>query len=265
MKGTDGIVRLLRQLAALIGLSFLELRRRNEVFAFVLLALTLMAPLSCASPFGVAGAGRYLDEAALLLIWFFSAFIAIGAGSRLFPPEFEARTIYPLLAKPVSRGRLLAGKYLGAFSATAAAVLLFYAIYLGSVLLRGGSFSAEAAQGIVLHLAFSALAVAVSLFFSLLVSRGASLVLSTVMLAGMFLFGRGLPVYSESVPLPLGWLLKVLYALGPHAEFFDMRQRMIHGWGPVEGRVLAVVLVYAAVYIALVLGASAIALKRKRL
>ena len=255
----------MRQLKALVKLSFLELWRRNEVFAFLLLALALMVPLANASPFGVEGASRYLDEIALLLVWAFSLFIALGMGSRLFPPEFESRTIYPLLAKPISRPRLLLGKYLGAVAATVSALSLFYALFVVSLLLRGGSISAEALQAFVLMVVFCAFAVAVTLFFSLVLTRGAALVVSGTLLAGMFLFGRRLPVYAESVAQPLSWLVKAFYWLGPHVEFFDMRQRMIHGWGPVDGLVFSVVLGYAFVYIALLLLASAAVLGRKRL
>ena len=102
--------RTLRQMKALVRLSFIELWRRNDVFALLILALALMVPLSMSSPFGAAGASRYLDEAALLLIWGFSLFISLGTGARLFPPEFESRTIYPLLSKPIPRGALLLGK-----------------------------------------------------------------------------------------------------------------------------------------------------------
>ena len=42
-----------RQFKALVKLSFLELWRRNDIFALVLLGLALMVPLSMASPFGV--------------------------------------------------------------------------------------------------------------------------------------------------------------------------------------------------------------------
>ena len=132
-----------RQVKALVRLSFVELWRRNDVFALVVLALALMAPLSMASPFGAAGASRYLDEVALLLIWGFSLFIALGTGSRLFPPEFDSRTIYPLLSKPISRGALLVGKYFGAVAASWSALLLFYSLFAGCVLLRGGGMSAE--------------------------------------------------------------------------------------------------------------------------
>ena len=260
-----GCISFLRQIKALVRLSFLELWRRNDIFGLLILGLALMVPLSLASPFGAAGASRYLDEMALLLIWGFSLFIALGAGQRLFPPEFDSRTIYPLLAKPISRGRLLVGKYLGAVCASWSALAFFYVLFVGSVLLRGGGFAAELPQAIILHFAFVALAVAVSLLGSLLMTASANLTLSSVVLVGMFFFGRRLPVYADSVSGALSWLVKLAYVIAPHAEFFDMRQRLIHGWGAVEPLVFIVVIAYAFVYVSLLLGAAAMALKRKKL
>ena len=255
----------LRQVKALVKLSFLELWRRNDVFALVLLALALMVPLSMASPFGAAGASRYLDEMALLLVWGFSLFVALGAGQRLFRPEFESRTIYPLLAKPISRGRLLVCKYAGAVAAAWSALAFFYVLFVASVLFRGGCVSAELSQAVALHFALVALAVAVSLLGSLLLSASANLALSSIVLVGMFFFGRRLPEYAEGLSPALAWLVKGIYAVAPHAEFFDMRQRLVHGWGPVDSAVFCAVLLYAAAYVAALLGFAALALKRKRL
>lgn len=254
-----------RQMGALVKLSFLELWRRNDVFGLFILGLALMVPLSMASPFGAEGASRYLDEMALLLIWGFSLFIALGAGQRLFPPEFESRTIFPLLAKPISRGRLLVGKYLGAVAASWSALAFFYVLFIGSVLLRGGGFSAELPQALVLHFAFVAFAVAVSLLGSLLMTASANLTLSSVVLVGMFFFGRKLPEYADTVAAPVSGFVEAAYVFAPHTEFFDMRQRLIHGWGAVDGAVFAAVLVYGSVYIIMLLLAARARLDRRRL
>ena len=254
----------LRQMKALVKLSFVELFRRNDVFALVVLALALLVPLSTATPFGASGASRYLDEVALLLIWGFSLFVALGTGSRLFPPEFESRTIYPLLAKPISRGALLVGKYTGAVVASWSALLVFYALFVGASILRGGLPSAELLQGVVLHMAFVALAVAVSLLGSLLVSASANLSLSALVLVGMFFFGRRLPEYADSLSVPLSWLVGGVYAAAPHAEFFDMRQRLIHGWGAVDAVVFCAVLLYAAAYVSVLLYLAALALRKRK-
>ena len=138
-----------RQMKSLIKLSFLELWRRHEIFAFLVLALALMVPLASANPFGAEGASRYLDEVALLMIWAFSFFLAIGAGARAFPSEFDSRTILPLLARPISPWRLLLGKYLGATAAAASALAFFYALYASSVALRGGAVLTAAAGAAV--------------------------------------------------------------------------------------------------------------------
>ena len=255
----------LRQMRALVRLSFVELWRRNDVFALALFALALMVPLSMASPFGVSGASRYLDEAALLLIWGFSVFISLGTGSRLFPPEFESRTIYPLLAKPISRGVLLFGKYMGAVLASWSALLLFYALFAGVSLLRGGAFSAEMAQGLVFHMAFVAMAVSVALLGSLLMTPSANIAVSAMALVAMFFFGRRLPEYASAVSAPLSWLVDLVYVAGPHSEFFDMRQRLIHGWGAVDATVSLAVLAYSAAYSAACLAVARILLGRRRI
>ena len=255
---------ILRQMTALVRLSFLELWRRNDIFALLILALALLVPLSMASPFGATGASRYLDEVALLLIWGFSLFIALGTGARLFPPEFESRTIYPLLSKPISRGALLMGKYLGAVAASWSALALFYLLFAGCVLLRGGSLSVELAQGFVFHAAFVALAVSVALAGSLVVTPSANLTISATALMAMLFFGRRLTEYADAVSAPLSWLVTAAYVLGPHVEFFDMRQRLIHGWGGVDAAVVAAVLTYAAAYTGACLAVAGLILKRKR-
>ena len=253
-----------RQMKALVKLSFVELWRRNDIFALLILALALLVPLSMASPFGAAGASRYLDEVALLLIWGFSLFIALGTGARLFPPEFESRTIYPLLSKPISRGALLIGKYLGAVAASWSALALFYLLFVGCCLMRGGALSVEIVQGFAFHAAFVALAVSVALMGSLVVTPSANLTLSATALTAMFFFGRKLPEYADAVSAPLTWIVNITYAIGPHVEFFDMRQRLIHGWGGVDAVVVVAVLAYAAAYTGACLAVAWLILKRKR-
>ena len=254
-----------RQILSCVKLSFVELWRRNDIFALLVLALALMVPLSMASPFGATGASRYLDEAALLLIWGFSLFISLGTGARLFPPEFESRTIYPLLSKPVSRSVLLLGKYCGALVASWSALVLFYVLFVVCMLMRGGAISLELVQGMIFHMAFVAMAVAVALTGSLLMTPSANLTLSATALSAMFFFGRKLPEYADAVSPPLSWLVKLAYAVGPHAEFFDMRQRLIHGWGSVDGVVSAAVLAYAVFYVGACLAFAGWLLKRKRI
>jgi len=256
----------MRRIGALVKLSLLELWRRNDMFALLVLTLVLLVPLSLARPFGASGATRYFDEAALLLIWGYSLFISLGIGGRLFTSEFANRTVYPLLAKPVSRGELLAGKYLGAVVASWSALAFFYALWSVSSLLRGGEcLTVCFFQAFVLHALFMALAVAAAVAGSFLLSPSASTTLLAILFPAMFFFGRRLPDYAENVSGVLKGLVYAVYWVAPHAEFFDMRQRLVHGWGGVEAGVFLAVVGYGVVYSAILLSAALFLLNRKRL
>ena len=256
----------LRRIGALVKLSLLELWRRNDVFTLLVLALVLLVPLSMARPFGASGATRYFDEAALLLVWGYSLFISLGIGGRLFANEFASRTVYPLLAKPVSRGDLLLGKYLGAVAAAWSALAFFYALWAVSSVLRGGEcFSLCFLQAFVLHTVFVALVVAAALCGSFMLSPSASTTLLAILFPAMFFFGRRLPEYAENVSGALKWLVNVMYVIAPHAEFFDMRQRLVHGWGEVQWWVFGWVVLYGLVYSFALLVFTRILFNRKRL
>ena len=256
----------MRRIGALVKLSLLELWRRNDMFALLVLALVLLVPLSLARPFGASGATRYFDEAALLLVWGYSLFISLGIGGRLFTSEFANRTVYPLLAKPVSRGELLVGKYLGAVAASWSALAFFYALWAGSSLLCGGEcLTVCFFQAFILHALFAALAVAAAVAGSFLLTPSASTTLLAILFPAMFFFGRHLPDYAENVSGVLRGLVNAFYWVAPHVEFFDMRQRLVHGWGGVEAGVFLAVVGYGVVYSAALLFLAHFLFKRKRL
>ena len=256
----------MRRIGALVKLSLLELWRRNDMFALLVLSLVLLVPLSLARPFGATGATRYFDEVAFLLIWGYSLFISLGVGGRLFTSEFANRTVYPLLAKPVSRGELLVGKYLGAVSASWSALAFFYSLWALSSAVRGGEcLTVCFLQAFVLHALFMALAVSAAVAGSFLLSPSASTTLLAIFFPAMFFFGRRLPEYAENVSGVLKALVIAFYWVAPHAEFFDMRQRLVHGWGGVEVPVFLAVVGYGIAYSAAFLLVARFLFNRKRL
>ena len=66
----------------------------------------------------------------------------------------------------------------------------------------------------------------------------------------MFFFGRRLPEYAENASGVLGPLVRAFYWVAPHVEFFDMRQRLVHGWGGVGAGVFLAVIGYGLAYTA---------------
>ncbi|HRR34001.1 MAG TPA: ABC transporter permease [Kiritimatiellia bacterium] len=256
----------LLQLSALAKLSVLELYRRKDLVVVFLLAMVILLPLSFLSPFGVSGASRYVSELALLLIWLFSIMIGLGVSARLFPPEFESRTIYPLLAKPVGRGTVLLGKYLGALAASVSALVVFYLAYALLVGVRQGEWFAPILfQAVLLHVGFLMILTALTLLGSLVMTPSAALTLCALTVIGMLAFGQRLPSLADAQTGPGRWILCAMHWLAPHAEFFDLRQRVVHAWPCVEGSVCLAVLLYAVCYAGLCLALAGWAFRRKRL
>ncbi len=256
----------LLQVSALSKLSVLELYRRKDLAVVFLLAMIILLPLAFLAPFGVSGASRYVSELAMLLIWLFSIIIGLGVSVRLFPPEFESRTIYPLLAKPVGRGTVLFGKYLGALSASVSAVSVFYLAYAVLVGVRQGEWFAPVLfQAALLHVGFLMVITALTLLGSLVMTPSAALTLCALTAVGMLAFGQRLPVLAAAQTGPGRWVLQTIHWLAPHLEFFDMRQRLVHAWPCVEWRVCTAVLAYAVCYAGLCLALAGWAFRRKRL
>src|SRR5215471_15145704 len=95
---------------------------------YVLFVMTAVLTLLMASVnfFHDAKVVRVLKDVCLLLIWISALVIAITTTARQIPAEREQRTIFPLLAKPVSRAQVVMGKFAGCWLASGLALLVFY-------------------------------------------------------------------------------------------------------------------------------------------
>jgi len=254
------------QLKALAGLSIMELYRRKDLLVVFVLSAVILLPLSVLKPFGVAGASRYVTEMALLLVWLFSLVIGLGVSMRLFPPEFESRTIYPMLAKPVGRGTLLLGKYLGALAASVSALAVFYLAYgILAGVRQGVWFPLILLQAFVLHIGFMVVVTALGLTGSLFMTGSANLTLNVLLTVGMLFFGQRLPALAAAQPVPGKWVLTLFHWVGPHMEFFDLRQRVVHDWPPLGWSVCLSVSAYALCYAAVCLTLAECIFRKKKI
>lgn len=106
-----------------------ELYRRKDFYVLLVLTGVITVLLGTVSFFNDPKIVRYLKEVCLLLIWISSLVICITTAARQIPSEKESRTIFPLLAKPVSRWHVILGKFLGCWLACAIALIVFYGFF----------------------------------------------------------------------------------------------------------------------------------------
>ncbi len=246
------------------GVVWLEVLRRKDVYVlFILLAALLLALLTL-DAFGLGGAVVYVKEIGLLLAWVFSWVMAVAVSVRQLPQEEERGTIFPLLAKPVTRGQVILGKWLGAWSVVSAATGVFYLLLVGVVGGRGGSFGGVIlCQAFFLHLGLLGIIAALGILCSTRLNRDAAATLTLVISLASFLVVPRVPVLilNEQGFRRTG-LLALYYAL-PHLELFDLRRRLAHGWDPVGAATWLQVALYGALLAALFLLLAWLAYRRK--
>ena len=231
-----------------------EMIRRKDLYVLLILLVALLAYLLSMDFFGSTSAVRYIAESGLLLAWLFSWILAITIAARQLPDEERRGTIFPLLAKPISRAELVVGKWLGAWIAACAGTGLFYGSVLGVVFLRGGEISLGTfTQGFLLHMGLLAILSALALCLSTRLNSDAASTLSCVISIVCFLMIPKVPemlLYAEGVSAAF---IKGLYWSLPHFEFFDMRRRMVHGWDLAPWGVFIGSMTYAAIWTAIFL------------
>lgn len=255
----------MKRVATIAWTVWLETIRRKDLYVLLILLVALLLLLMGLNVFGLGTIVRYLADVGLLFTWLFSVILSVSITSRQLPQEEARGTIYPLLAKPITRWELLLGKWLGTWTASAAATLVFYVLVFAVAVLRGGTFRPEClAQAVLLHVlvlgCFSALALALSARMT----YGAAASVAYVIIGAAFLIAPDVPELLVQVRGARAGLLFGLYYALPHFELFDLRQRLVHDWGAAPWSAVLGVLAYGLVWIALLLLAAWMAYRRKR-
>jgi ABC-type transport system involved in multi-copper enzyme maturation permease subunit len=191
--------------------------------------------------------------------------LAINAAARELPQEEARGTVYLLLAKPVSRLELVAGKWLGAWSGVATAMAFFYAAVALIAAGRGARFDAGVMfQAWFLHSVALAMLTGLAVLLSTRLNRDAATAISAVLSAAAFLLVPRVPeLATHSEPWAQSTLVALYFAL-PHFELFDLRQHVIHGHQGLGIRDLLAVAAYGLTYAAALTLAAWLSYRNKR-
>lgn len=244
-----------------------ELYRRKDFYVLFVLSALITLLAGSAAFFHDDKIVRYLKELCLLLIWISALAIAVTTAARQIPAEREQRTIFPLLAKPVTRGQVIAGKFLGCWLAAGIALVMFY-VFLGAV-----SASREHAwpllhyfQALWLQWMLLGVVIAMTILGSIVFAAPSSN--STIILVvtiGILLLGGHLNQAALDQSEPLRSLLYMIYYLIPHLEWFDVRNLVVHDQPLVAWWAVLTASAYAVVYQLFFLFAAWVVFRRRAL
>lgn len=127
---------MIRRIAAISAVTWTELVRMKVFYFIVIFALLVIGNSFFLARFSFEEEFQMLKDIALGAMSVFSALLAILAAAALLPRDLEDRTIYTILAKPVSRCEYLLGKLGGVFLLLAFAVILMGAVFALVLVLR---------------------------------------------------------------------------------------------------------------------------------
>jgi ABC-type transport system involved in multi-copper enzyme maturation permease subunit len=201
--------------------------------------------------------------------------IAVFIGIGLVSKEVERRSIYGLLAKPVTREQFLLGKYLGLVMTLLVNLSAMVAAYYG--VLAYHDMAATDAQraawpapaldprllvAVLLILGELMLVTALAIFFSTFSSPLLSMALTLALwVAGHF--NADLRRFEQVVDAPVAaWVARAAYYVLPNLAPFNVKAEVVHGV-PVSGMHVTLTLAYAAVYIMVLLVAASAVFRRR--
>ena len=153
------------------------------------------------------------------------------------------------MAKPLPRLYFVLGKFTGSLLAGALCFFVFYAMFLFFAFSRSHALSVPmAAQTFYLFFLNLMVLTAMTSALSYGLTTSANVTISLIIYVLVNTYGATLKESSEGLFWLNRWLAEGVYYLLPHFEFFDVRQRFIHGWAPVSNKLLCFLTLYAAFY-----------------
>jgi ABC-type transport system involved in multi-copper enzyme maturation permease subunit len=244
---------MITRILAVAGNTVREAVRNRILYTLLAFAVVMIGSSAMLSNLSYVEQGRILQDIAFSAARLFGVAIAIAVGIHLIHREVDRRTIYTILAKPISRSEFLLGKYAG-LVATIWLLVLVMAVAVAVVSLAderpvGASHAAALALlGVEL-----AVVVAVATFFS---------AFTTPMLAALFTTGvwvagnltRHLERLAEATRVEeIMGVARVLHALLPDLASFNLALEASHGL-PIDPAAQVVFpALYGAAYVAVIL------------
>ncbi len=251
----------LSRAAAVAAHTFRETVRQRVLYNLVFFALLMTLSALLLGQLSVRQDEKIVKDFGLAAMDVFGTLIALFIGVGLVSQEIERRSLYPLLARPLSRDEFLLGRFAG----------LLFTLLVNTAAMTAGLYLTLLATG---RRADPALLLAVwGIFLSLVLTVALALVFSTLtspLLATFCAFGavvagrysqvvRGM---HEVLPGAPGALIDVIYYALPNFHNFDLKNRVVYG-DPVSAAELGWITAYAALYAGALLGAALLAFRRR--
>lgn len=234
------------------------------VIAFFAIALIVAAVLL---PEVSGGSGdKIILDVGLATISLLGLVIAVFIGTGLVNKEIEKRTVYVMIAKPISRAEFIVGKHWGLSTVLAVLVSAMMAIYLGVLTAKQIAYPLDS---ILLAALFQFLELSLMTAIAILFGVFTNSLLALFLTFAVYLMGHLsrdlLSLASLTKDAGLQSLTQVLYLILPDLSRLDLKNQAIYGMSilptPLE---LAGHAAYGLIYTTLALAIAILIFSRRQ-
>lgn len=239
--------------------------RRKNLYVLVIISVAAMACSSLFSFFNLGVQQKFLEDLSLAVLSLVGMLLAVVIAAGQFPTEAENKTLYPLLARPVTRLQFLVGKWIGTLLVVLVNLTLLGALFL--VLLWSKDFPIPRGFWDALFLLFvqCVFMASLAIFFSIFLTRGANVTLSVILyFLGHVKSGYLGYLISRSESGVEKKIYQVIYYLLPNLENFNVKNLLAFNF-ELPFSYIVKTCAYSLGFSAVFLAAAAFLLNRKEL
>jgi ABC-type transport system involved in multi-copper enzyme maturation permease subunit len=217
---------------AIAGNTFREALRERLLYNLLVFAALLSGGSLTISQLTMGEQSRIIADVAASSTQVFGTVIAVFLGVALVARELDRRTCYAVLARPVSRGDFVAGKFLGLLATVALNVVVMTAVtavvlfaYRRDAGFLGLPFLAVFAL-MVVQLAVS---VALAVLFASFTTPTLAVIFTLTLIGSGYVFAEVRNFWLGNPQVQVKWLVRVLDYVLPNMGLLDLKETLVYG------------------------------------
>lgn len=242
--------------------TFRENLRDKILYNLLLFAGLLIAASLLLSSLSMGEQEKIVTDMGLAAINLIGVIIAVFVGIGLVSKEIERRTIYTIMARPISRVQFVLGKYLGLVVTLSVNLSIMLLVFLFTIWWSGASVHISLLQAVELIFVELLVVTALALFFSTF----SSAMVSASMTLGLYVIGHLTPdmkgIAEKSQNELATMLLTGIYYLCPNLEMLNIKGQAAAGVS-VSLAYQSMATVYGLFYASLLLAVACVIFQRR--
>ncbi|MEW6247476.1 MAG: ABC transporter permease subunit [Nitrospirota bacterium] len=242
--------------------TFRENLRDKILYNLLFFAMLLIGASVLLGELTIAEQKKVVTDTGLAAINLVGVLIAVFVGIGLVTKEIERRTVYTIMARPISRVQFLFGKYFGLIVTLLVNVLIMLAVFIVTLLMNHSPVHLSLLQAVELIFVELLLVTALALFFSTFSSS----TLSAIMTLAFYVIGhlttdlKGIAEKTKSEALKS--IMTGLYYVCPNLEMLNVKGQAAIGIAiPVAYQAMASA--YGLLYAAMLIAAACTVFQRR--